>query len=643
LHSRIHALALIVAVAFGPRASVGADETARQPTHRTFGGMVSSSHYVTMRDGVRLAVDVHLPKGLAAGERTATVLHMSRYYRSVDVRGLWKPVLGFGIYPITDRDVREPMVKAGYSWVDVDVRGAGASFGHHDYPLSPEEVRDGADLIDWIVDQPWSAGVVGAIGSSYDGSLATMLARNHHPALKAIVPRFSGWDMYGDVFFPGGLQATSLLRDWAKLTSALDRGRLTDVFGWTGGVVARGVRPVDSRLLPDAIAEHSRNVDIVRLLGSLTYRDDTDVRGARVTIDDFSPHAFATEVDSLPIYAYGGWFDGALARSEVHQYLTSRHPGSRLRLGPWFHAGEFNASPYADGESRDFDHAQELIRFFDVHLRGADDGFGAEEPVQYYTMGEERWKSAPTWPPPGAVSRSFFLNGDASLDRRASTAADERHDRYEVDTAVSSGPGSRWGLIVGTGARRGYGDQRERDSRLLTYTTPPLQEALEVTGHPVVRLFLSANANDAAVFAYLEDVSPGGDVRYVTEGHLRLIHRDLSASPLAGDPVPFRSYRRDDTRPLVPGDVSEIVFDLLPTSFVFRVGHAIRLAIAGADAGTFDTPLPVSPLIYEIHRDRDHASRLELPTYRGAGGPLKHAVTPTCGKGGSKTCGRSSD
>ena len=40
-----------------------------------------------MRDGVRLAVDVHLPKGLAVGEQAATILHMSRYYRSLELRG----------------------------------------------------------------------------------------------------------------------------------------------------------------------------------------------------------------------------------------------------------------------------------------------------------------------------------------------------------------------------------------------------------------------------------------------------------------------------------------------------------------------------------------------------------------------------
>jgi putative CocE/NonD family hydrolase len=581
-----------------------------------------------MRDGVRLAVDVHVPKGLADGERTATILHMSRYYRSVDIRGPWKPFLG-GLYPITERDVRDPIVKAGFSWVDVDVRGAGASFGHVEYPLSADEVRDGAELIDWIIAQPWSAGMVGATGSSYDGALASLLVRNHHPALKAIVPRFSGWDAYGDIFLPGGLQVKSLLHEWSQLVSALDHGRLTDVFGWTAGVLTGGVRPVDAAALPQTMAEHARNVDVERLLGGVVYRDDTDPRGGSRTMDDFSPHALGDAAADVPIYAYAGWFDAALPRGQIRQYLANKNPGSRLRVGPWFHAGTFNASPDAGSRRNDVDHARELIKFFDHHLRGAADDFDSDAPVQYYTMGEERWKSARVWPPPGAVRQSMYLAPQRLLSGQPPTV-ESAHDRYQVDEAATSGAGSRWGLIVGTGIRRGYSVRRDRDRALLTYSTQPLPEDIEVTGHPIVRLFLSANATDGAIFAYLEDVRPTGEVQYITEGELRLIHRKVGTSPLPGDPVPFHSFLRADGRPLVPGEVTEVDFDLLPTSFLFRAGHAIRLAIAGVDAGVFDaplpsTPLPSSPLIYDLYRDWSNPSRLELPTYPTA---VQHGTSP---------------
>ena len=169
-----------------------------------------------MRDGVRLAVDVYVPKPLEPGERTATILYMSRYFHTLGVRALFKTVIGFGPYAWTERDIREQFVEAGYSWVDVDVRGSGASFGSRDYPLSESEVRDGTEIVDWITNQPWSTGIVCATGTSYDGTLAQMLLRNRHPALKAIAaPRFSGWDVYGHIFMPGGAWLSSLLEQWS--------------------------------------------------------------------------------------------------------------------------------------------------------------------------------------------------------------------------------------------------------------------------------------------------------------------------------------------------------------------------------------------------------------------------------------------
>jgi hypothetical protein len=53
-------------------------------------------------------------------------------------------------------------------------------------------------------------------------------------------------------------------------------------------------------------------------------------------------------------------------------------------------------------------------------------------------------------------------------------------------------------------------------------------------------------------------------------------------------------------------------------SHLFRAGHAVRVAIAGADA---DTVLAVpdsgpAPTI-RVHRGGSHASALELPTTKG--------------------------
>ena len=483
-------------------------------TTRTFKSTRAWSEFVTMRDGVKLAVDVHVPEGLAPGERTATILHMTRYYRSVAVRGMFKLIAGSGVVPITELDLREPMVKAGYSWVDVDIRGAGASYGYHDYPLSQVEVQDGGEVIDWIVKQPWAAGVVGTTGASYNGSMAMMLLGNRHPALKAVVPRFSGWDMYEDIWLPGGVQSHPFLAAWSRMVESFDRNSFPDVFGWSSGVAIRSVRPVNEAELEPAVAEHVRNVNAFRLLSHVVYKNDPLTPPLPVTIENFSPHT--TTPAGVPIYFYTGWFDGAIVRGQIRAYLALATQGNRLRLGPWFHAGEFNGSPFAKRYQRPFDHAAEVIRFFDQHLRGIDDGIGKEAPVQYYTMGREEWRGSPTWPPPGATWQSWHLGAGHALAAVPANGG-EAEDVYQVNPAQASPPGSRWGLVVGTSARRGYGDRRRLETGMLTYDTPSLPRTLEVTGHARVRLFVASSATDGALFAYLEDVAPNGRVTYVTE------------------------------------------------------------------------------------------------------------------------------
>lgn len=574
------------------------------PTTRAFGGVRTSSVYITMSDGVRLAADVHLPRGLRAGERTATILHMRRYYRSVQLRGFYRLFLR-GTYPLTEHDLRERMVKAGYSWVDVDVRGSGASFGRSEYPFSAREVEDGREVMDWIVTQPWSAGVIGTTGSSYNGVLATLLIRHEHPALGAVAPRFTGWDGYADLYVPGGLRATSMIQGMDDLLGALDEGRLGETLGRAGGPIS-GPRPVSGTDLGPALAERRFNGRLADLLAPVVHRDDPSAHPSGVTPDDVSPHAVVGAQARVPVYAYAGYFDGALARGQARQFLASPARGSRLRLGPWFHNGEFNSSPYAASRENTFDHTAEVVRFFDAHLRGMHPGFADEPPVHYYTMGAEQWRTAPTWPPPGTAWTTLHLGVERTLARVA--AGDALDDRYEVDTALTTGK-SRWGIVATSGATREHGDRRAVASRMLGYTSPPVEAPLEITGHPRVHLRLSANAADGAVFVYLEDVAPDGQVRYVTEGLLRLLHRRLAAPVTDETLIPERTYRRADATPLVPGEAVDVVLDLLPTSYVVPAGHAIRLSIAGADAGNFEVPLPDSgPLVYAVE-----GGRVELP------------------------------
>jgi hypothetical protein len=163
-----------------------------------------------------------------------------------------------------------------------------------------------------------------------------------------------------------------------------------------------------------------------------------------------------------------------------------------------------------------------------------------------------------------------------------------------------------------------YPDRAEADRRLLTYTSAPLEADMEITGYPVVMLYVTSTADDGAFFFYLEDVAPDGTVYYLTEGMLRAIHRKISTDPPPYvQLVPYHSFKRADVLPLVPGEMAEISFGLLPISALIRAGHRLRMAIAGADKDLFPrVPASGTPTI-TVQRSRVYASFIELPVMQG--------------------------
>jgi putative CocE/NonD family hydrolase len=609
------------------------------------------SLHLTMRDGVRIAVDVHLPEALPSGKRVPTIVRQTRYFRGVDFRKPWDrlPIDWWFDHPA---ETRRRFVERGYAWVDVCARGSGASFGSRPCPWSPEEVADGREIVEFIVAQPWSNGRVGATGVSYDGTAADFLLLAGHPAVRAIAPRFSLFDVYADVAFPGGIHLSWFTEQWSRFNRELDDNRLDLAFArmaeiqlgavstWergpmTLGLLARtrgprlqgvsawalrrlasGVRRVDAdrdgALLADAVAAHRENFDIHAGALEITYRDDVNVSPTHPDecIDLFSPHRYADQLraSEAAILGISGWLDGGYPHSAIKRFCTLKTPGSRMILGPWDHGGLHDISPYSEGFESDFDHDEVLLRFFDQRL--ADDPSDGEPRVRYFTVGEEAWKSADEWPPPDARHEPWYFAENGGL----TPVLPERtgRDEHRVDPDVGTGRRSRWVSLLGLLPPAGYADRSAIGRRLLVYRSAPLADPLEVTGHPLLELVARFDAPDVHVFVYLEDERPDGRVEYVTEGQLRALHRKLSngAAPYAG-PAPYRSFARADAEPLKPGEPVELVVDLLPISWRFGRGHRIRVALAGADADHFASLSPIPT--WSVERGGRAGSRLMLP------------------------------
>lgn len=616
------------------------------------------SLYVTMRDGVKIAVDVHLPATLAPGARVPAILRQTRYFRGVAFRPPWDRLPIDWLFDHPAR-TRRRFLERGYAWVDVCARGSGASFGSRPCPWSPDEVSDGAEVVDFIVAQPWSNGRVGATGVSYDGTAAEFLLANAHPAVRAVAPRFSLFDVYSDVAFPGGIHLSWFTEQWSRFNRELDANRLDLAFarmtevqlaalatldgtsallGWVFELhgarqkrlaawalrrVSSGVRPVDNAGagLAAAVAAHRENFDVHAGALEITCRDDTGVSSAQpnASIDLFSPHSYVDRLrqSGAAILGVSGWLDGGYPHSAIKRFHTVNNPGSRLILGPWDHGGLHDISPMSAHFESAYDQDEELLRFFDFHLLGERGEDGPR--VRYFTIGEEAWKSADTWPPPGVeVARWYFdENGALRPEPPRRTGSDE----YRVQSGVGTGRRSRWVSLLGLLPPAGYADRSEVDRRLLVYRSAPLRGGLEVTGHPLLVLAARFDQTDAHIFCYLEDEAPSGRVQYVTEGQLRALHRKLSdhEAPYQS-PAPYRSFCARDAAPLVPGNVEELVFDLLPISWLFLPGHRLRVALAGADVDHFAS-LDCVPT-WSVQRGGSDGSRIELPVVNPDGDQL---------------------
>jgi putative CocE/NonD family hydrolase len=581
-------------------------------------GFIRFSLYITMRDGVKIAIDLTLPQGVKESEKLPAILHQARYWRAPGLRPLASLLIDDFQAQGRIGALKKIFIAQGYAWVDMDVRGSGASYGSRPYEWTTAEIQDGAQVVDWIVSQTWSNGKVGATGISYDGTAAELLLVNKHPAVKAVAPLFSLFDVYTDIAFPGGVHLSWFTENWGRLNKILDQNILPPGFEQYKALVT-GVRPVDEdrdgSLLTCAIRDHSTNWDVHREALKIVYRDDTSSSKAIPTIDVFSPHSFLKEIEAsrAAVYSFSGWFDGAYQHAAIKLYLARPNASSRLIIGPWNHGGEENISPFSMGASR-FDWSGELLKFFDYYLKDIDTGITREKRIHYYTMGEEKWKQTDTWPPTNSTI-PFYINSDNRLTIEK-PSAEKATDIYQVDYTAGTGNVTRWDSLLGTSLIKAYPDRADRDRKLLCYTSSPLPRDTEVTGHPIITLFISSDSTDASVFVYLEDVDETGHVTYVTEGVLRALHRKLSDKPPPyPDVTPYRSFKRIDSKLLVPNQIAALTFDLLPTSYLFKQGHRLRIASSGADRDHFAVNYHTAPKV-QFYRDKSYTSHLDLPVIK---------------------------
>ncbi len=564
-----------------------------------------SSFYVTTRDGTRLAVDVALPGDRTPGAKLPALIELTRYWRASEDPATGAP------YPSLDVWDRA-FLSHGYAVVQVDVRGSGASFGTRTAEYSPQEVRDGWDIVEWIVKQSWSDGKVGAYGTSYTGTTAELLTATGHPAIKAVSPGWSDFDTWRSPARPYGLYAAEFIETWSGFVGMLDRNDPA-----MGGAVKRVDADVDGKLRAAAVKQHAANPDVGAAVGGVDFRDQ-QLPGSELTFADICPLHWRKQIEAsgVPMLVLASWLDAGTVEGALWRFANFSNP-QWILLQATSHGGGAHASPYSVGDqvlppvmSIDEQIAMR-VEFFDHFIKGVDNGAEHRSRVRYFNLGEEQFLESSSWPPPGVKTQRMYARADGLLSATP-PPEDEGADRYEVDFGVSTGSNNRWMTQMGQPVL-GLDNRGAMDARMLTYTSATLDADMQITGTPVVRLELSSTHTDGAIFVYLEDVGPDGRSRYLTEGGLRLLHRRVMDDPGFEAFGPVHSFAGKDAQPLVPGETAAIEFRLNPISVRIKRGHRVRVAIAGADTAIFTRVPATGTPTMTLERNAAHASYIELP------------------------------
>jgi putative CocE/NonD family hydrolase len=153
---------------------------------------------------------------------------------------------------------------------------------------------------------------------------------------------------------------------------------------------------------------------------------------------------------------------------------------------------------------------------------------------------------------------------------------------------------------------------------VLVYQTPPLAEAVEVTGPVEAKLFASTSARDTDWMVRLLDVHPNGYAALLADGVIRARNRD-----------PENEGRFNGARlsTIVPGQVYEYTIEFWRgTGNLFKKGHRIRVEVSssyypyylanlntGADNVALVTLDEAVTATQTVHHGGRHPSHIVLP------------------------------
>ncbi|OQD78573.1 hypothetical protein PENDEC_c001G04689 [Penicillium decumbens] len=506
---------------------------------------------IPMRDGVKLAADFYAPELPDNQVPAGLIMIQCCYGRSA------------GISFINARI----FAARGFQALFVSTRGTYGSGGTFD--PGRNEQSDSQDIVVWMRQQPWYHGSFATLGASYLGY--SQWALLHDPpadcvaAVIAVGPHDHAWHAWGTGSF------------------RLDRAFWSDMMSRRGdergSFLSRlanipGLSFLRSSELEDAVAGLPLEAGLGKYFGDkapwlFEYLKHPNVEDVYWTS---RRHHDALERVKIPILLVSGWYD-TFTTQTMHQfrYLHDRGMNVSLVVGPWTHvqASGLYSMP-------------EIMDFFTEHL--AKIGKYPHSPARIFITGSEDWRSMPTWPPPTQPT-VLYLQGKNGIGSEQpvqdASPASFIFDPLNPTPSIGGNQMSSGGRVDDSA----YADR----SDVLTFTSEPLSQDLEVLGIPSIHLMHASSPPFADLFVRLSEVDAQGVSHNISD-----VYRALDPS-------------RDTSQPLR--------LDLQDCAHRFRVGTRVRLIVAG---GSF--PMYARSLGTAENRVRSDKTAPQTHTITIAGG-----------------------
>ncbi|MFI7055881.1 CocE/NonD family hydrolase [Streptosporangium canum] len=506
---------------------------------------------VPMRDGTVLLADRWAPR--AGGQGLPVALLRGPYGRGG---------------PVAMQLVR-PLAERGFQVLLQSARGSGGSGGEF-VPLRNERL-DGLDTVEWMCKQPWFGESIVLYGPSYLGFTQWAIADQAPAQVKAMIPAVTETTL--------GL---GFLREEAF--------SLESAFGW-GVLVGMQERSwATARFLLGA--RRRRRAELTLPLSSA---DQVALGERSQIIQDFlahdsqSPHWSGADASEgvedveIPASLVAGWFDVFLAgqlRDYARLHAAGRRP--RLTIGAWSHSSPGVMSTMLD----------EALGFGLAHAHGT--APADRTPVRVFVMGAEQWKDLSSWPPPGYAARRLHLRSGGRLTVEPPTTAGADGYRYDPADPTPAVGGTR--MVPGRKAGRVDNTRLEARPDVLTYTSDPLSEDLEIIGEVAAQIWFRSSLPHADVFVRVCDVDPQGRSTNITDGLTGLTTAD---------------------------ELSRAEVTLTPTAYLFRRGHRIRIHVSSGAFPQYNRNLGTGEPRHaatrirvadqQVHHGPEHPSAILVP------------------------------